>query len=133
MFVTPLLDIDTVFDAVFARPNHRPMAGAQALHVEETDEAYILRASLPGIRSDEVNIDVTSKGVTLMASRSNATPDGFHPVRLERTAFTVDRTFRAPVPLDADAAEATMANGILTLTLPKAAEVAPRKLTVKAA
>ena len=133
MLVTPLLDIDTVFDAVFARPSRRPMAGAQALHVEETDEAYILKASLPGVPSDEIDVNVTQKGVTLLASRTNQTPDGFQPLRLERTAFTVNRHFRAPLPLNVDAAEASMSDGILTLTLPKAAELTPRKLTVNVA
>ena len=133
MFTTTLLDIDSVFDAVFARPNRRPVAGPQQLHVEETDEAYVLRALLPGLSADDIELDVTADGVKLSASRTNPAPEGFHPVRRERTSFRLDRSWQTPQPLDVDAAEAKLVDGVLTVTLPKAAAVAPRKLTVNAA
>ena len=130
MITTSLLELDSVFDAIFARPTHRPVAGPQKLHVEETDEAYILRAALPGVVAEDVDLDVTAEGVRLSASRTNPAPEGFHPVRRERTSFTLNRSWKTPLPIDPERADAQLTNGILTVTLPKAPAVTPRKLTV---
>jgi HSP20 family protein len=134
---TTLSDLDTVFDAFFGRPALarrivRPInREATALHLAEEEHAYVLTAALPGVRAEDVSLDVTREGFRLAAERNPAVPDGFEPVRRERRAWRLSRAWSAPMPLDPDAAEARLENGVLTVRLPKATAARPRRLEIR--
>jgi HSP20 family protein len=66
----------------------------------------------------------------LQGSRRVEAPQGYDVHRRERGAYEFTRSFTLPVKVDADQAKATLKNGLLTLTLPKAPEVQPRQINV---
>jgi HSP20 family protein len=102
--------------------------------IREDDNAYVISAAIPGRKADEVEIQVLEDVVTLRLravaqAESEATPD--YLLR-EIAAEDFERSFRLPVAIDAEKAEAVVENGMLQLTLPKAESVRPRQIAVKA-
>jgi len=104
-----------------------------ALDVYETDDALVVKAALPGVRPDEVDISVTddiltSKGET--KSEEETKNENYHRRELRYGAFA--RSITLPTLVNHDKAEATFENGILTITLPKAEEVKPKSIKIAA-
>jgi HSP20 family protein len=134
--IAPLIRFDNLFDAVWAaaaadRATHRT-GSASPFALRETEDAWELRAVLPGVKAEEVQLDVTADQIRLVAERTLPAPDGFVPVRRERTGFRFERSFEPPSPIDPDRVEAKLERGVLTVKLPKAAAAVARKITVQA-
>ena len=98
--------------------------------VREDDEAYHISAAVPGLKAEQVEIQVLDDVVTLRV-RSKAEADE-SPAYLLREIHEGDRerSFRLPAPVDATKAEAVVENGLLRLDLPKADEVRPKSIRV---
>ncbi|RMH39300.1 MAG: Hsp20/alpha crystallin family protein [Deltaproteobacteria bacterium] len=121
---------DTSFPRLFDDVS-APRAFTPAFDVEETDEAYILRADMPGV--DEKDIEVTVVGDTVVISGKREverTQEANGYRAYERSYGTFRRSIAVP-GADFDAAEATLDKGVLTVTLPKRAEAKPRKIPLK--
>ncbi|GAB4472014.1 MAG: Hsp20/alpha crystallin family protein [Anaerolineae bacterium] len=96
-----------------------------------TENEIVITAAVPGVNPDDV--EITLEGDTL-------TIQGEIKSRLENTRYLINerfdgrfaRTLQLNVPVEMDKAEATFENGVLTLVLPKAEEVRPRTIQVKA-
>lgn len=102
------------------------------INVTEDKDAYRLRAELPGIKSDELDITVTGKSLAIAGERKiEEETNGARYHRREREAGSFRRMVSLPGPIDADKVEATCNNGILTVVLPKAEESKPRQISVK--
>ncbi|HZW11411.1 MAG TPA: Hsp20/alpha crystallin family protein [Phycisphaerales bacterium] len=95
----------------------------------ETD-AFVLETEIPGFRREDVEILATADGVTLRGHRETSHPEGATPLRVERMTTRFERTFRLPVEIDADAADASMQNGVLRVRLPFAAVARPRRIQI---
>lgn len=110
-----------------------PSAGVFPLtNVTEDSNNYYVRAELPGIKSDELDIQVTSDGISIAGERKIAEEgNGVKYHRREREAGKFSRSINLPGDIDADAVEASLENGILTITIPKAEVAKPRQITVK--
>ncbi len=99
----------------------------------QTDEDIVVKATLPGVKPDDIAISVTGDVLTLRGTtteeseRENAT----YYVR-ERRHGEFSRSLPLPAPVVADKAKAEFENGVLTLTMPKAEEVRAKTITVKA-
>jgi len=102
------------------------------LRLEDRGEKLVLTASLPGLTDKELDLSITGDSVVLRAERTLKAPEGYSCQFSERASFALHRAYRLPVPVDADQAEATLKDGLLTVTLPKAAEAKPRSIAVKA-
>ena len=109
-----------------------------ALDIVENDDAYIVQAALPGLSSDDITINVENDVLTLSAE--NSSEDTSEEVESneryllrERHYGSLRRSVRLPANVDAAKAEATVENGVLTLTLPKREEAKPKSIEVKAA
>jgi HSP20 family protein len=103
-----------------------------ALNVTEDSENLYVRAELPGVKSDSVDIMVVEGRLLIKGERKIEPEDqktGYH--RKEREAGIFRRTIALPLRVDPGKVSATMKNGILTITLAKAEEAKPRKITVK--
>ncbi|MDZ7697676.1 MAG: Hsp20/alpha crystallin family protein [Deltaproteobacteria bacterium] len=103
------------------------------MNVTEDKNNYYVRAELPGIPSNELDISVT--GDTLSVSGEKVVPSEdenakYH--RRERDAGSFSRVISLPGQVDTDEVEAKSENGILTVTLPKAESTKPKQITVKA-
>ncbi len=105
--------------------------GAIGASLETTDDELVLRAELPGIQPDDIELQVTGDGLTLRAERTLEEHEGYSVHRQERGSWRVSRSWSFPVKVDADNARAEVKNGLLTVHLPKAAETRPRRIDIK--
>lgn len=124
-------EMDNVFDRFFGdmRWPDRTMTRqfVPALDVSETDGEFVVKAELPGIDPNEVNIDLTGNLLTIKGEKKHEKEekgDGY--CRMERSYGAFSRSFQLPSEVEQDKIEAHYKNGVLDLRLPKA-ESAKRK------
>jgi len=110
------------------------MAGFEPSHdlnlsvdVREEDEAYILNALVPGLKADDLNIQVLDDVVTITGEFKD---DESEYLMRELPHGSFRRTLRLPAPLDPSKAEARITDGVLTLRLAKAESARPRTIKV---
>ena len=99
--------------------------------VKETAEAYTVSAELPGLKKEEIAVEIEGNEVTISAeTRREPAKDGEKFLRLERSFGKTARRFALPQDLDETKAAAKFTDGVLELTLPKKAAVTGRKLAI---
>ena len=107
------------------RPDSIPM------DVVERDDAFEVRASIPGVKPEDVEVVVQGERLTVRAEcRGEEEQRGDNWLMREHRGGTLQRTITLPSPVSSDGTEARIDNGILTLRLPKLAEARPRRITV---
>ena len=103
------------------------------LDLRETDDDLVLTMSLPGLRPEDVNITITGQSLQIRgefkADESTERDDYIHR---ERRFGSFSRQLELPVRVRGDAATASFNNGVLTLSIPKAEEVKPRQIEIRA-
>jgi HSP20 family protein len=93
-------------------------------------EAYVIEAPVPGLKPDEINIEITIDSVTISTeSQRSADEDGRKYFQREQPTGRMSRVFEFPMDLDTDNVQATLENGILKIRVPKAG--AARRRVVK--
>jgi HSP20 family protein len=104
-----------------------------AIDMYEGDEAFTVKAELPGFSKDDVQVEIKDNRLTLKGERKRETDvkdAQYH--RVERVYGAFERSIRLPAVVDADKAEATFKDGVLKLKLPKAEEAKPKPITITA-
>lgn len=101
---------------------------ALGVNIHEEDEAYILSALVPGLKADDLNIQVLDDVVRIEGEYKRDEKE-YLMQELPRGSFS--RILRLPAPLDADRVEAHITDGVLTLTLPKAESAKPKRIKIK--
>jgi HSP20 family protein len=128
--------MDMLFDAIM------PPAGRRATHfarkpgkisLEEGEQAFTLRAELPGLDPAALQLSVGEDWIEFQAKREVELPEGYEPIRRERTGYEFARRITLPKRIDGNGVEAKLVDGLLTVTMPKHANAQPRQITVKAA
>ena len=118
----------------FVRPGGPPAPGGAAtlpLDVAETEGEFVIKASLPGIKPEDVKITVYGDTLTIRGeSKAEEEKKGTHWHVRERRVSSLVRSLSLRAPINADAAIAHFDHGVLTLTLPKTAEAKPKQITV---
>ncbi len=103
-----------------------------AVDMYETDNDLVIKASVPGVKPE--NLDVTVQGETLTIKGETQEEEegqrGRYHFR-ERRQGAFSRVLTLPFPIQSDKIQATFENGVLTLTLPKAEEIKPRSIKVQ--
>jgi HSP20 family protein len=126
--------MDRLFNDAFT-PSLGATGGWQAPAVDlyQTDDEVVVKASLPGLKSDDVQISVTGDMLSLKGEfrQENEKKERAYHMREQRYG-AFERTLALPTAVVSDKAKAEFENGILTITLPKAEEVKPKMITVKA-
>ena len=127
--------MDRLFDDAFTRPLpiRDGWSSLPAIDMYQTDDEIVVKAVLPGMKADEVQINVTRDLLTLrgeMKHEEEKKDRAWH-IREHRYG-QFERSIPLPTQVIADRAKAEFENGILTITLPKAEEVKPKTITVKA-
>lgn len=124
--------MDRLFDETWRDMRPDTLAGSLAIDVHETDDAYTVIADVPGVPADQIHVnlhdDVLSIGYEIAAPEL---AEGERALLQERFSGKATRRFSLPQKVDADKVEAAYQDGVLTLTLPKAAEAKPRQISVK--
>ena len=128
--------MDRLFDDAFTQPFSTRdgwSASTPAVDMYQTDDEIVVRASLPGIKADEVQINVTGDVLTLKGEvkHEEEKNDRSWHIREQRWG-SFQRSVALPTNVVSDKAKAEFENGILTITLPKAEEVRPRTITINA-
>jgi len=99
--------------------------------VRETADAYTVSAEIPGVKKEQIAVEIEGNEVTISAETAReAQKDGEKWLRTERFFGKTARRFALPQDLDEAKAEAKFADGVLELTLPKKAVVTGRKIQV---
>ena len=102
-----------------------------AVDVRESEEAFVFTAELPGISGEAVEITVEDGILTLSGERRfNEEDEEKNYRRIERAYGSFSRSFRLPSAVDAEKIEATFADGLLTVTVPKAEIAKARKIDI---
>jgi HSP20 family protein len=125
--------MDELYGALSGGTLPMPSAGVFPLtNVTEDNENYYVRAELPGIKSDELDIQVTKDGISISGERKiPAEGNGVKYHRREREAGKFSRLINLPGEVDVNKVEASRENGVLKVTIPKAEVAKPRQITVK--
>ena len=129
--------MDRLFDDAFTRPFSLTREGGStwsspAIDMYQTDNDVVVKADLPGIKADEVQINVNGDVLTIKGEtkQQDEKKDKSWHIREHRWG-AFERSIRLPGGVIADRANADFDNGVLTITLPKSEEVKPRTITVK--
>lgn len=99
-----------------------------AMDLAETDDAYVLRADLPGLDPSEVTIELQDRVLTISGERREERELGYH--RVERSFGAFRRSLTLPEGVDADAISASFDKGVLTVQVPKPEERKPRRVQI---
>ncbi|MBC7792277.1 MAG: Hsp20/alpha crystallin family protein [Clostridia bacterium] len=100
--------------------------------VYETGEALIIAVDVPGASESSVNVSLEGEKLCLEAKITASQPPGFTLTHQEYRVGNYRRTFSVHTLIDRDAITASLADGVLTVTLPKAKEAKLKRIEVKA-
>lgn len=128
-------DLDRIAQSRFgAGDDENPVASwTPAVDIVEEKDRFVLRADVPGVNPEDIDISMDAGVLTLSGERKseNVTEEqGFR--RVERVSGRFFRRFNLPDSADADGVKAKSSNGILEVTIPKLPEVQARRITVEA-
>ena len=127
------LQMDRMFRDFF-QPTVAQRAGGPPVNITDGDQSLTITAVVPGLSADDITITASHDELSIAGeSLGGAAPEGYQALRIERHGGSFKRSFRFPFEIDADGIEAKVADGVLTLTVPKAVTHQPRKITVQQA
>lgn len=126
-------DVDRLMGGFSGRYSSPSTAGVFPLiNLTEDKNGYYVRAELPGLKADELNITATGNALSISGERkisSEGKDIRYH--RREREAGSFSRIISLPSEVDSDKIEAKLKDGILTVHIPKAEVAKPKQITVK--
>jgi HSP20 family protein len=125
-----------IFDLPFPRLfDHGHRAPWQpCTDISETDAAYVVEVDLPGMTMPDLSVRLEGTTVMIAGQRQSTHSDSVNQrTRVERPCGAFQRAFTLPTAVQRDAVQAIYANGVLTITVPKADAARPRQITVQAA
>jgi HSP20 family protein len=124
-------DIDQWFDTdLFTRPVERTWA--PALDIQEQDETYLVKADLPGVKREDIHLELRNGYLTLKGERKYEHEDKEdHYRRIERTHGTFQRILKVPEGLTEKDIKAKYRDGVLEVTIPTPEVETPKTINVK--
>ena len=114
-------------------PYERAGAGVFPLtNLSEDKDSYYVRAELPGVKADELDIQVTANNIAISGERKIAAQEeGARYHRREREAGTFSRMIGLPGDVNTEKVEAKLVDGILTVIVPKAEAAKPKQISIR--
>ncbi len=111
---------------------HNPTMWGLAVDVVENKDDFIVKASVPGINPDDLDISYADDTLTIKGEikSDNEVKENQYHLR-ERRYGSFTRSISLPTKIKGDAIEASYQNGVITLRLPKAEEVKPKRIAIK--
>ncbi len=136
----PFQEMETLLDR-YNRSSRKTLANSDdrsfevgdwmpVVDIEETEDAFSIKAELPGVEKDNVSINIDKGVLTIKGEKKTETEDKKrHRVECSYGSFV--RSFTLPQSVNVDDVEAEYNNGILNLTIPKSEEAKPKEIEVK--
>ena len=131
MLRDPLFTDFRLMDDLFGRMlgnGNRVTGFVPPLDVRETDDEYLVHVDLPGVKSEDVVIELIDQVLTISGSRA---PVEGEALRVERPSGSFVRRLTLPKGVDSDKFVADYKDGVLTLRIPKAKEALPRTIAIE--
>ena len=104
-----------------------------AVEVIDNDDAYEIKALVPGLETDDINIEVINNTVAIRGEFKELEVEDSRTLRSELPVGRFSRVITLPTKLDAAKGEASLKNGVFTLRVPKTEDQKPKVIKVKAA
>jgi len=104
--------------------------GMPRTNLYDNGENFMVMAEVPGLSKDDLNVKIQGNYLEISGSRKADIPEGYSVHRTERGIANFSRSFTLPADVDGNKVEATLKNGILTLTLPKAEIAKAKQITI---
>lgn len=122
--------LDGVFDDFDGSPT---LATGSFPHTNlyDTGSAFVLEAEVPGLTENDFQLTLSQDVLTVSGKRKASAPEGYSVHRRERKAFDFSRSYALPAKVDPEKTQASLKDGVLTITLEKAPEVKPRQIAVR--
>jgi len=131
---------DEFFSDMWTRPTwmalprlaETPSVMRARMDVVDKGPSYVITVDMPGVKKEDINVSIEGPRVAITAETVYETPvkEGEKLLHTERFAASYARSFELPSDVTEDGAEAVFENGVLTLTLPKRAPVASKRLMI---
>lgn len=115
------------FHRMARRLAEQPQYRSLGVNIREEDDAYILSALVPGLKAEDLNIQVLENVVSIEGEYK---AEEAEYLLSELPSGSFRRTLRLPAEVDSEKVEAKIADGVLTLTLPKAESARPKKIKI---
>lgn len=126
--------MNSLLQESFVRPGGMASQASYAalpLDIRETENDFVVTASLPGVKPEDVEITVQGDTLTVRGeSRAEEDKKGEHWHLRERRFGTFQRSVSLATPVDSEKAQASFEHGVLTLTLPKSDAAKPRQIKI---
>jgi len=116
-------EIDRLFETALTGFAGAPYDSAFPVDLYEDKYNTYVRAELPGVNRDDINVELVDGNLTVTAARKQKTGD-------KEEAYSFSRSVSVPEAVQADKVAAIYENGVLTVTLPKREEAKPKKVTI---
>jgi HSP20 family protein len=128
-------EMNRLFNTFFDTPTSGDGAPARrwvpAMDLVEHDDHFVLTADLPGVTQEDVSIEVQADVLTISGERKTSQESsGTGYYRLERSTGAFSRTLTLPEGVDPEAVEASFANGVLEIRIPKPEQRKPRRVSI---
>ena len=125
--------MDRLFDDAFTRPiSIGAVSGMPAIDLYQTNDEVVLKAALPGLKADDVQITVTDNTLTLRGEFKEEKEEKEKTYHLREQRYgSFERTIALPTDVETDKAEADFKDGVLTISLPKSEAVKPKTISIK--
>jgi len=130
----PFAEMSRLEDEFLGGRGERRMTFQPLVDIYEEKDAIVVKAELPGVKPDELSIQIENSVLTLSGKRQLEREDkreSYH--RIERSYGSFTRSFVLPNTVDSAKISAEMEAGVLTLKLPRKPEAQPRRIEIKAA
>jgi len=127
--------MDRLFEESIVRPRSLWAAATEALTLDmyETKDDIVVKAVVPGVKPEDIDVSITGDTLTIKGEfKEEEGVEKENYIRRECRYGSFSRSISLPVPVKVDKASAEFENGILKLTLPKAEEVKPKTIQIKA-
>ena len=98
----------------------------------DTGNALVAVLAVPGLSEEDLQIEAHQDSLTISGERKFEVPEGYRAHRQERLPGRFSRSFGLPCPVDLEKTNATLTNGLLTVTMEKHAAALPRQITIEA-
>ena len=107
-----------------------PRGTFPAINVYDRGESVVLTAEIPGVKTDDLDLSVLNDSVTLKGRRNGSAGEKDRYYRRERPTGSFSRTITLPDPVDPDSVKAEYNNGVLKVTMSKAAEAKAKRIEI---